>query len=101
VEKEMINIAINENIKLEYDPVADALYIRIREEASAETIEVTDCIYVDVDAKGALLGIEVLAPEHLTVAARKRAFNLLAKKYHVDEILCLRPEKVPEVCDPA
>lgn len=97
----MLEITISEHINVEYDPVADALYIRIKKGVVADTIEVSDCIMVDVDADKNLLGIEVLAPERLTAAARKRAFESLASKYHVKEILCLRPEKVPEVCQPA
>lgn len=97
----MIDLTISEHLKIEYDPVADALYITVKEGKVADTIEVTDCIFVDIDADKKLIGIEVLAPENLTATARKKAFERLASKYHAKEILSLRPEKVPEVCQPA
>jgi uncharacterized protein YuzE len=46
----------------EYDPQADALYVRVREGTRARTVELDERHYVDVDDEGAALGFEVLYP---------------------------------------
>lgn len=46
----------------EYDPQADALYVRVQEGARARTVEFDERHYVDVDEAGAALGFEVLYP---------------------------------------
>jgi uncharacterized protein YuzE len=59
-------------MKIEYDPQADALYIQLRDGKIAETVETSKYIYTDVDEEGRPLGIEILfvkrylAPEDLT-----------------------------------
>jgi len=49
-------------ISTNYDPEADALYVRIAPKgtAIAETREIEPGVMLDVDAKGAIVGIEVL-----------------------------------------
>jgi uncharacterized protein YuzE len=44
----------------QYDPDAEAVYIRISQGDVAETVEVTDELYIDVDEKGDPIGIEIL-----------------------------------------
>jgi uncharacterized protein YuzE len=46
-------------MKITYDPVADALYIRLKAGVIAKTKEEGVCL-VDYDAEGGVLGIEVL-----------------------------------------
>ena len=48
-------------MKFEYDPEADAAYVQIVEGEIAETREIADDLYLDVDAKGNVLGIEILS----------------------------------------
>jgi len=43
-----------------YDPVADAVYIRIREGRVAESDEVAEGVIVDYDENGNIVGIEIL-----------------------------------------
>lgn len=43
-----------------YDPEADAAYVRIGRGKVAETREVTPGVLLDYDAKGRLLGVELL-----------------------------------------
>jgi uncharacterized protein YuzE len=48
-------------IKLSYDPKANVAYIRLRKrEGDVETIEITSDFLVDIDATGAVCGIELL-----------------------------------------
>ena len=48
-------------MKLTYDPAANVAYIRLREkQGDVETIQVTGDFLVDIDATGAVCGIELL-----------------------------------------
>ncbi|WP_292522051.1 DUF2283 domain-containing protein, partial [Mesorhizobium sp.] len=61
-------------LKLEYDPEANAAYIRFSSEAIQESEEVSAGIVLDYDAEGHIVGMEVLdAREHLPAAILKAA----------------------------
>nr|WP_189644556.1 DUF2283 domain-containing protein [Mesorhizobium sp. M9A.F.Ca.ET.002.03.1.2] len=61
-------------MKLEYDPEANAAYIRLSSEAIRESEEVSAGIVLDYDAEGRIVGMEVLdAREHLPAAMLKAA----------------------------
>ena len=48
-------------MKLTYDPDANVAYIRLRErQGDVETIELTSDVLIDIDATGAVCGIELL-----------------------------------------
>lgn len=47
-------------MQIDYDPQADAMYIRLRTGEVDDTIEAGKHIYVDVDADGIPLGLEIL-----------------------------------------
>ena len=47
-------------MKVQYDPSADAMYIRLAEGTVADSDEVRDGVVLDFDANGKVLGIEVL-----------------------------------------
>lgn len=47
-------------IQIDYDPQADAVYVRLREGEVDDTLTVGKNIYVDVDEDGAPLGLEIL-----------------------------------------
>lgn len=54
------------NLRFEYDPEADAAYIRFSSESVLESEEVADGIVLDFDAAGRIVGMEVLnARQHL------------------------------------
>ena len=56
-------------MKLSYDPKANVAYIRLRErEGEVETIEVTSDFLVDIDATGAVCGIELLNANEQLIA---------------------------------
>jgi uncharacterized protein YuzE len=60
-----------EHMDVEYDPEADALYVRFMTGSIANTLEVTPSVMVDRDGAGHILGVEVLNPrEHLEAARR-------------------------------
>ncbi|RWC00396.1 MAG: DUF2283 domain-containing protein [Mesorhizobium sp.] len=61
-------------LKLEYDPKADAAYIRFSSEAIQESEEVSAGIVLEYDAEGHIVGTEVLdAREHLPAAMLRAA----------------------------
>lgn len=56
-------------MKLSYDPRANVAYIRLHErQGEVETIEVTPDFLVDIDATGAVCGLELLNANEQLVA---------------------------------
>ncbi len=47
-------------MKINYDKIADAIYMTLRKGKVAKTVELEDRLIVDVDKKGNILGIELL-----------------------------------------
>ncbi|KKS43748.1 MAG: hypothetical protein UV05_C0022G0011 [candidate division CPR1 bacterium GW2011_GWA2_42_17] len=47
-------------MKMHYDKIADAMYIRLRDGKIKGTVKVNDRLMVDVDAKGNTIGVELL-----------------------------------------
>jgi uncharacterized protein YuzE len=47
-------------MQIDYDPQADAIYIRLRPGEVDDTLTVGKYIYVDVDQDGVPLGLEIL-----------------------------------------
>jgi uncharacterized protein YuzE len=61
-------------LKLEYDPQANAAYIRFSSEPILESEEVSAGIVLDYDSDGRIVGMEVLdARENLPAAVLKAA----------------------------
>ena len=48
-------------MRIEYDPEADALYIRFREADPVDNIDFEDGLTVDLDERRQLIGIEILS----------------------------------------
>ena len=48
-------------MRIEYDPEADALYIRFRDADPVDNIDVEDGLTVDLDERRQLIGIEILS----------------------------------------
>lgn len=58
------------DVQAKYDPEADALYLRLAETKIVESEEVRPGIVLDLDAKGRVVGIEILdASEHVAEGA--------------------------------
>jgi uncharacterized protein YuzE len=47
-------------MQIEYDPEADALYIRFRTTKPADNVDIEEGLTIDLDAKKRLVGIEIL-----------------------------------------
>lgn len=47
-------------MRIDYDPQADAIYIRLREGEVDDTLEAGKYVFVDVDSGGIPLGLEIL-----------------------------------------
>ncbi len=47
-------------MEIDYDPQADAIYVRLREGEVDDTREINKYIYVDVDETGLPIGLEIL-----------------------------------------
>ncbi|MBX7237039.1 MAG: DUF2283 domain-containing protein [Caldilineales bacterium] len=47
-------------MQIDYDPEADAIYVRLRDGVVDDTLEVGKYICVDVDSEGLRLGLEIL-----------------------------------------
>lgn len=47
-------------MKIEYDKIADAIYICLKKAKVYKTIKMKDRLIVDVDSRGNVIGIEVL-----------------------------------------
>lgn len=47
-------------MNINYDKVADAIYMTLRKGKVSKTVEMEDRLIVDVDKKGNILGIELL-----------------------------------------
>ena len=47
-------------MRIDYDPQADAIYIRLREGDVDDTLEAGKYVFVDVNSAGVPLGLEIL-----------------------------------------
>jgi uncharacterized protein YuzE len=64
-------------MKIEYDPKADAMYIRLLAGTVAESDEVRPGVVFDFDAAGRVLGIEMLDVSKRTDNPRELAMELV------------------------
>ncbi len=48
-------------MRIDYDPVADAVYFHFRTAAVADSVEIREGVVVDYDADGSICGIEILS----------------------------------------
>ncbi len=49
-----------EELKVSYDRVADALYIRLREGKVSDSVELKEGIVVDLNERGEIVGLEII-----------------------------------------
>ena len=64
-------------MKIEYDPKADAMYIRLKAGTVAESDEVRPGVVLDFDTEGRVLGIEMLDVSLRTDNPREMAMELI------------------------
>ncbi|MBP5985837.1 MAG: DUF2283 domain-containing protein [Azonexus sp.] len=60
-------------MKLEYDPAADALYVRLNDQLIIESEQIKPGIILDYDEAGNVVGIEVLSASKHDNAPLKQA----------------------------
>jgi len=65
-------------MKIEYDPRADAMYIRLAAGEVVDSDEVRPGVVLDFDAQGRVLGIEMLGVSRQADNPREMAFKMLA-----------------------
>ena len=65
-------------MKIEYDPRADAMYIRLAAGEVVDSDEVRPGVVLDFDAQGRVLGIEMLGVSRQADNPREMAFEMLA-----------------------
>jgi uncharacterized protein YuzE len=58
-------------MRVEYDPIANAAYIRIRETEIMESEEITDGVVCDFDEQNKIVGVEILSVKQRTPAQLK------------------------------
>ena len=49
-----------EELRVSYDKVADALYIRVKEGKVSDSVEVNERIIADLNERGEIIGLEIL-----------------------------------------
>ena len=64
-------------MKIEYDPKADAMYIRLKAGTVADSDEVRPGVVLDFDTEGRVLGIEMLDVSLRTDNPREMAMELI------------------------
>jgi len=64
-------------MKIEYDPKADAMYIRLLAGTVAESDELRPGVVFDFDVDGRVLGIEMLDVSHRTDNPHELAMELV------------------------
>lgn len=72
-------------IYLDYDPDADSVYIKMRAAKVKKTKETgtkENPMILDFDAKGKLVGIEVIGVSTFKKKEQSKVFNRLSDRYH-------------------
>ncbi len=52
---------MTDGLRMRYDPDVDALYLQLRDEEVADTLEIEDLVYLDVNKDGRAVGIEFVS----------------------------------------
>jgi uncharacterized protein YuzE len=65
-------------MRVQYDPSADAMYIRLAEGTVTDSDEIRDGVVLDYDAAGRVFGIELLNVSKRADNPREIAYEMLA-----------------------
>jgi uncharacterized protein YuzE len=84
-------------VSIEFDPKAHVAYIRLKSGKIAKTIEKSDHFLLDLNARGELLGIEILNPHELSRNDFTSLFSQISRKYKTPNTRHIHPEFVPHV----
>ncbi len=63
-------------MRVEYDPIANAAYIRIRETEIIESEEVAEGVVCDFDQQNKIVGVEILSIKQRTPTQIKNIISL-------------------------
>ena len=82
-------------LEFSYDPIAKAMYITLQDTKVARTIRPDQNLSLDLDAKGDLVGIEVIRVKQAKVVTKQ--IKSVAEQYHIPELKRVHVEKFQEV----
>jgi uncharacterized protein YuzE len=69
-------------MKIEYDPQADSMYIRLGTGRVTDSDEVRPGVVLDFDEEGRVVGIEMLGASKQVGNPREMAFEVLGADHH-------------------
>lgn len=76
---------------ISYDPVAEAAYIKLDHKSKvARTVRVSDDMVVDLNARGRLIGVELLDPASANL-------RIIANQFHCPQLSKIHPRKLQAV----
>ena len=84
-------------LSIQYDPRAHAAYIKIKTGKISKTVQKNAHFLLDLDKRGALLGIEISDPEKISSQERSKVLLSIAKHFKVSNLKHIHPEYVPHV----
>ncbi len=82
-------------LEFSYDPIAKAMYIMLKDTKVAKTIRPNQNLSMDLDARGDLVGIEVIRVKQAKVVARQ--IKSVAEQYHIPELKKVHVDKLQEI----
>ncbi len=86
-----VNMMLPEGINVRFDPLADVVYIKVREAEIERSKEENDGVIVDLDKNNNLIGISIVQPKKVSIQRRK-IFKKIALKFHTPGIGRIRPD---------
>jgi uncharacterized protein YuzE len=90
-----LTIQFPDGAVMKYDPVARVAYIKVRAGLVAETREEAPNVMVDLDAKGHLLGVEIISPKSLKYESKVIAvLRKISKEFDVPQLRDIDPRVV-------
>jgi uncharacterized protein YuzE len=98
----LLTIKFPDGAVLKYDPVAHIAYIKVRDGIVHETRQEAPNILVDVDAKGHLIGVEIISPKTLKYETKLMPIlKRISKEFGVPQLREINPQLVPGIYQPA
>ena len=58
-------------VSIDYDPIAQIIYIKFNEQKSAKAIPMGEAQYLDISESGKAVGLEIILPKTVTEEALK------------------------------
>lgn len=84
---------LNDDLIVSYDPVASAVYVRVKSGRVSKTKKEAPGVFVDLDSKGHLLGVEFLDPKHIQISIVHR----IARQFNLPGLKHINPRAIPAV----